>query len=365
MLTTIVKPTRDCNLACKYCYTEVRETGERMGLDVLVNFLDKAKQWEGERNPPSTSTHIIWHGGEPLLMGIGFFEQVVQLQAERSEGFAYHNSVQTNGTLLTPEFYQFLKEHGFGIGLSLDGPREINDRTRVRHDGSSSFDDVMRAIRLIQKEKGRTGVITVVSRENISRLDEVLAFCEAEGISPKLNPLIPSGCAREESDLAISPAEYGRVMSGLFSRWFETADQGYCRVDTFLNLMRSVMEGRPYGCDSHRTCQDTFLAMAPNGDLYPCCRFDGVAEYRLGNILEDDIATVMAHPAKQRINERFNHLDECHACDYVQLCNGGCAHNAYLAGNIDGKDIYCPANKVLFHTIKTTVLKALRVAEVK
>jgi uncharacterized protein len=94
MVTTIVKPTRDCNLGCKYCYTEIRDTGERISPETILAFFKKIKKYETKDAKGKSSTHIIWHGGEPLLMGLDFYKKVVEMQTRLSTpDFCYVNSV--------------------------------------------------------------------------------------------------------------------------------------------------------------------------------------------------------------------------------------------------------------------------------
>jgi uncharacterized protein len=140
-------------------------------------------------------------------------------------------------------------------------------------------------------------------------------------------------------------------MSKLFSKWFEGNDE-YVKIDTFTDIIKSFIEAKPYGCNYNQTCQDTFISLAPNGDVYPCGRFDGLTEYKLGNINNHKIEDIMDNPIRTILQKRHQHLDSsCSSCNISDICNGGCMHNAYLDGNIMNKDPLCVSNKMLFGTI--------------
>lgn len=353
MVTTILKATRNCNLACKYCYAGKIDPSQNISLETVKVFFEKIKEWElmisdGEK----TSTSIIWHGGEPLLLGQDFYKNAFEIQKElSSDNFTFRNSMQSNGTLLTEEYFEFLHKNKVSIGLSLDGPKHINDRTRVYPDGSSTYDDVMKAAKIIDK-KTKTGFITVITSKNINDLEEIADHYYKEGYNFKLNPLVPAGTALEHEDLSITPNQYGNKLSELFVPWFGN-DGDYSGIDTFKDILKTIIEDRAYGCNFNQACQDSFISLVPNGNIYPCARFDEEDKFLLGNIYTNTIDEIMNNPIKLQLKERYKTLDDsCKACDMGNVCNGGCMHNAYLNGDIMGKDPMCVGYKKLYSTIK-------------
>jgi uncharacterized protein len=371
MVTTIIKPTRDCNLGCKYCYTEVRDTGEKTSLETITVFLEKLKKWEldnikipkgAKPEEYSVYTNLIWHGGEPLLMGQEFYENIVLIQKEmETPNFKFDNSMQTNGTLLTEEYFDFLYKNKFGLGLSLDGPKHLNDLTRVYKDGSSAFDDIMRAAEIMKKKGDKPGFISVITSKNVNNLEEIADFFKEKKYGVKLNPLIPSGVALENEDLSVTPKEYGKNMSNLFRKWFSNNEKDYAKIDTFKDIIKSFIDAKPYGCDHNQTCQDTFISLGPNGDVYPCGRFDGIEDFILGNVHKNSMDEIMNSPVKEALRDRYKSLkSSCSSCNIEELCNGGCMHNAYLAGDIMKKDPFCASNKLVFGAVKEEMTKYLK-----
>ena len=125
----MTKPTGPiCNLDCKYCFYLEKE-----------NLYPETKQWAMSREileryvqqyiaaQPLDEVHFAWQGGEPTLLGVDFFRTVVELQKQHADGKCIHNALQTNGILIDDEWGEFLAEHQFLVGVSIDGPRELHD----------------------------------------------------------------------------------------------------------------------------------------------------------------------------------------------------------------------------------------------
>ncbi|MCW6190417.1 radical SAM protein, partial [Klebsiella pneumoniae] len=95
---------------------------------------------------PGSEVMFAWQGGEPTLCGIDFFRRVVALQKQYGEGKQIHNAFQTNGILLNDEWCQFLRDNGWLVGISLDGPAELHDAYRVNRSGKPTHHKVVEAI---------------------------------------------------------------------------------------------------------------------------------------------------------------------------------------------------------------------------
>jgi len=209
------------------------------------------------------------------------------------------------------------------------------------------------------------GAIVVLNRLNISHLQEIYDFAQQEGINLKLNPLIKSGKASDNyQDLGIGPEEYGNALVELFDQWFH--DNSSVKLDPFEDLMGNLLTGRPWGCNYSTSCQYSFISVGPQGDIYPCGRFDGVTDFKLGNINENDLQNVLLSAKRVSLQERASRIEQCHPCEYVKICNSGCMHNAYMKdGNIDSRDYYCASYKILFAHINQKMKVELSKAEVK
>src|SRR4051794_21950510 len=171
-----------CNLDCKYCFYLEKENlypdkhRWQMPDDVLESYI---RQYIEAQSVPEIQ--FAWQGGEPTLLGVGFFQKVVALQAQYAGGKRIANAFQTNGTLLDDEWCAFLKEHNFLVGLSIDGPRDLHDVYRVDKRQRPTFDDVMRGLAFLKKHDVEFNTLTVVNRANSQHPLRVYRFLKEIG----------------------------------------------------------------------------------------------------------------------------------------------------------------------------------------
>ncbi|MBU1129457.1 MAG: radical SAM protein, partial [Nanoarchaeota archaeon] len=149
-ITVIVKPTHNCNLRCKYCYIEENAEKGNMPLSLAEEAIKKVSEF-------SKTSNWIWHGGEPLLMGVDFFKEIQKIQKfYEKKGNEFYNGIQTNGTLINNEILDFIeKANDFDVGLSIDGPEKIHNRTRIYSNGKGSFKKVLKATKSIKERKNQ------------------------------------------------------------------------------------------------------------------------------------------------------------------------------------------------------------------
>jgi uncharacterized protein len=122
-----------------------------------------------------------WQGGEPTLLGIPYFKKVVELQKKHAKpGQRIENDLQTNGTLLNEPWAEFLKEHRWLVGLSIDGPRELHDAYRVFKNNQPTFDKVFNAAKLLKRFGVPFNTLTCVNRVNAKRPKDVYRFLRRE-----------------------------------------------------------------------------------------------------------------------------------------------------------------------------------------
>ncbi|MCG8430976.1 MAG: radical SAM protein [Candidatus Omnitrophica bacterium] len=341
--TVIVKVTNDCNINCRYCFVE--KTVPRGGFitdEVLKRLFD-----ELEEHSSAPAIRIIWHGGEPLLAGIEFFRKVVTMQKAYKK--KYTNCIQTNGLLLTEDIAGFLKDNSFQVGVSLDGPRALNDAVRVDRSGNGTFENVFKNILLLKEQKVPFGILVAVSRHNAGKAKELYSFCRQYGLPFKVSSLYTSGNARDNIDLlAISPDEYAGFLEELAQVWMD--DSSPVDIQTLESMLGNIIEHGRYQmiCSFSSDCCESFLAVGPTGDLYPCCLFQGFEEYRYGNISRMSIAGICHTAVWKELKGRADYIDNkaCPGCPIKEYCRGGCPFNAFTAyGSVMRKDHYCRTYK--------------------
>lgn len=352
--TIIVKVTNQCNLACNYCYGECSPSNNGiMNYATLENLIRKIFTYCVNNGTKSIS--IIWHGGEPLLQHIDFYKQVIHL--EKGYNVKTYNYLQTNGTLLTKENVIFFKDNEFKIGISLDGPQEFNDQNRIYMNGMGTYTNIMRGIDILRNHDIPVGVLSVISKANIYHLTDVYEFLKVNSFDAKINPLIKIGRATKMIDrLIISPEEWATNKIQLVKIWLR--DSNPVHLDCIENCMVNYYtQGTKSGeCHSKYSCQEEFLAVNYNGDVYPCGEFCDFHEYIYGNINEDSVEDILMSPLRLQLMQRSIQLLSCLDCSYYSICYGGCMFKAFAwRGTVYAQDFSCHYYKSLYRMLDDMV----------
>lgn len=366
-----------CNLACEYCfYLEKQVLYDavadcRMPDEVLATFIRKYVEAQ-----PTPVVEFVWQGGEPTLQGLAFFRRVVELQRPLAGLKTIANSLQTNGTLLDDEWCRFLKRHNFMVGISLDGPREIHDRYRRDRRGNGTFDRVMRGLKLLQKHGVEYNVMASVALETARRPVDVYRFFRDEGVEfIQFVPIVerlPDAAARrlglklagparldraephaDVTPWSVIPEEYGDFLIGVYEEWVRH-DVGKVFVMNFEWALNAWLGNPPPVCIHAGQCGRS-VVLEHNGDLFACDHFV-YPEYRLGNILRDDLARMV----EASIRSGFGASKEsalpgwCRQCDVLAACRGGCPKHRFAetCQGEPGLSYLCAGYKKFFRHIR-------------
>lgn len=352
-------------MSCAYCFFLKKHrlypgSRFRMSDEVLESYISQLI--ESHRTHPVT---VAWQGGEPTLMGVDFYRKTVALQEKYAKpGMAFENTIQTNATLLNDEWCQFLREHNFLVGVSIDGPRKLHDRHRMDKKGNPTFDRVMRGTRLLQKHGVEYNILVTVNRANASHPLEVYRFLRDEVGAPWMQ-FIPAiervihgkVSLRQEgsavSDRTVAPAQWGRFLTTIFDEWVRH-DVGKVFVQTFEAAVRNWAGlGSSGMCVFDPVCGHG-PAMEHNGDLYLCDHFVE-PDYLLGNIRERHMIELVGSDPQQKFGR--DKLDKlpgaCRRCDVRFACHGECPRNRFLTteDGEPGLNYLCDGYKAFFRHI--------------
>lgn len=335
----MVKPRGSiCNLDCQYCFYLKKEklypgASFRMSDEMLENY---TRQYIQAQAVPEVT--FAWQGGEPTLMGVDFFRKAVAYQEQyRRPGMKIHNAFQTNGTLLNDEWGEFLHQHNFLIGLSLDGPDRLHDAYRQDKGGQPTFKRVMRGLEILKKHEVEFNTLTCVSASNADHGLEVYKFLRDEAGSRYMQfiPIVERDHElgyQEGSRLtrrSVTGPQYGRFLIEIFDEWVRS-DVGKVFVQIF-DVSLARWSGHRAGlCIFEETC-GLGLAMEFNGDLYACDHFVE-PRYRLGNIHEKPLTELVNAPQQYRfgMDKRDKLPAYCRECEVRFMCNGGCPKDRIL-----------------------------------
>ncbi|MBP7050167.1 MAG: anaerobic sulfatase maturase [Phycisphaerae bacterium] len=324
--TLLIKPSgSDCNVDCAYCFyksraSEIGHGRQRMSDEVLERLV---KDYLGLRFPLSG---FAWQGGEPTLMGLGFFRKAVELQKRYGvAGQEVGNSIQTNAILLdNADWCRFLHENKFLVGVSIDGPKELHDHHRRDLGGHGTWDRVMAAIRRMKGSGVEYNTLTLVNRLTADHADEIFDFLVGLGV--RYLQFIPCVEVDPQSgqvaEFSVTPKQYGDFLCRVFDRWIAFGPDKLSIRD-FDSVLCHCIGGRHTICTFDRQCSQ-YVVVEHQGDVFPC-DFFVEPRWRLGNIFETPIEQ-LANCVQKKAFARMkgNLANKCLVCRHLAICRGGC-----------------------------------------
>lgn len=347
-----------CNLSCKYCFFLSKENlyGEHESplmseatLEAYIANLMAAS--------PGPRVEVAWQGGEPMLRGLAFYERAIALVESHRQ--PHHRQIlhtmQTNGTLIDEAWAAFFKRHGFLVGLSIDGPRELHNAYRIDKTGGGSFDAVIRGWNCLRTHEVDVNVLCTVHAANVDHPLDIYHFFRdelgarylqfipiVERATEETLPLANLGWGgphgrdrplyRQQGHLVTErtvPADkFGRFLISIFDEWVQR-DVGSVYVITFDVALGSWM-GQHNSCIVAPTCGSA-LAMEHNGDVYSCDHYVE-PEHRLGNVKESSLRALVASEQQVRFGRhKFDSLPNyCKECPVLFACYGECPRNRFI-----------------------------------
>ena len=345
VLTKPVGPI--CNLDCKYCFYLEKEvlypdtSKWAMPADVLESYI---RQYIEQQD--TDVIHFGWQGGEPTLLGVDFFRNIVALQTKYANGKQIENAFQTNGVLLNDAWGEFFSEQNFLVGVSIDGPRELHDAYRVDKGGQPTFDRVMRGIAVLKKHAVSFNTLTTVHRKNSYNPLDVYRFLRENGSGHvQFIPIVERVSAQTTQDgmtlvspsfsapakvsgWSVEPAQFGRFLCAIFDEWVRN-DVGKTFVQLFEVSLEMWLGMEASLCVFRKTCGSA-MAIEHNGDLYSCDHFV-YPEHRLGNIMEAPLGEMAMSPRQVKFGKDKNDTlpKYCRQCEVRFACNGECPKHRF------------------------------------
>jgi uncharacterized protein len=322
----------DCNLRCRYCFASTGDYhGPRglLSLDTGKRALEFLVAHSGNRK----NLELDFFGGEPMLN----FEVVKQLVAygrelEKDSGKRFRFTITTNGVGLTDEDAAFFSREMENVVVSLDGRKEVHDRMRPMADGSGSFEASLAGAKKVAASRpGRDWYVRgTFTANNLDFSEDVLALHDMGLEQLSIEPVV--------SDPDTKYALREEHLPQIFEQYEKLAREFYRRRKAgrrfiFFHFMVDLSQGpcivkRLTGCGAG----NEYVAVTPEGDIYPCHQFVGREGFKMGNVNEGTFDTA--------IQERFAKAHvlskpTCKQCWARYYCSGGCAANAHsFSGDI-------------------------------
>lgn len=365
-MTIIVKPTNDCNLDCKYCYDKpIRKSmpKTKMSLEMFERIIQMA-------NVESERVTILWHGGEPTLMGHDFYYAANDIMC-KYYATSFEQQMQTNGLAIynDEKWIHTFVECGIQPGTSYDGTYQY---MRSEKDNKKSY--LKKVIELFDESHlASKGSITIIHKDNIYNLIDLYEFLKEE-FNGEYYPTFNIGFSTEETnfdkfkiDGEIVYAEFSK----LYTHMLHDNTNSIISETNFVSSIIRLLKPDTYPMCENMDCRDNWLTILADGTLIPCSRFS--VYYNFGNI--NDYSSIKEIYASEKFKDYYNKVDEryerlCKNCKAFQMCHGGC-NAIFLRNRIEDEQLYCDHIKSLwlaaydsFQKVDTTKVLNKKIGEI-
>lgn len=317
-----------CNLRCEYCFADggtYNGAAENMSLDVALKAIDMIVSKSANRH----NLEVDFFGGEPLL-NFDVVKKTVEYarSIEKAHNKNFRFTITTNAMLLNDEIIDFFNKEMYNVVVSIDGRRSVHDCVRKTASGKGSFDTAIKnALRFKQLRKGQYYIRGTYTALNKDFSKDVLFLNDLGFDQLSIEPVVlpeNNRLAIKKEDIEQLKAEYDKLAEAYVERrkgekWFN-----------FFHFMLDIYNGP---CESKRLvgcgAGNDYVAVAPNGNIYPCHQFDGEKDYVIGNVLDGSFNTEIP---KFFAENNLLKKDKCRNCWAKYYCSGGCAANAIKYG---------------------------------
>ena len=334
-----------CNLRCKYCFADEGEYNGHKG-KMSLETAKKAIDYVVKRSGPRKNIEIDLFGGEPTMM----MDTIKEIIAYARENEAKWNkrirfTMTTNATLLTDEMMDYMDKELENIILSIDGRKEVNDKVRIRFDGKGSYDQILPNIKKMVAKRDKTKAHTVrgtFTRENLDFYEDVKMMVDEGFREISIEPVVLEDghpLALRKEDLPKIFESYDKLYDELVQKKAEGKEYNFYHFKVDLNGGPCVYK-RISGCGAGFE----YVAITPQGEVYPCHQFVGKEEYKLGSIYDDSYNADLGMSFKKA---HIYNKPKCRNCWARFYCSGGCqANNIAFNNDINNPyDIGCQMQK--------------------
>lgn len=337
-IEVVIKPTLRCNAVCSYC--NVTQKPVFMDLSVVERLFRMLSDYVNRE--AQCSITILWHGGEPMLMGAEFFKAVLDLDRKIFEERPTH-LMQSNLTLATPDLLDVLHDllNDRAIGTSWD-PFEGYRRLK---DGSAYLDRWYEGFESAVAYGFRVGMVYVVHGESLKYPQKIYYYFKNLGVdSLTIIPLEePAGAF---DGYRLEAPSWGRFLADIYEVW--RSDNRSLPLEPFTGweLLASGADATAHSYKESLNCCEPTLAISPEGDIYPCVRMLDISAGKVGNALSDSLDSILMRPdSSWRATRReIIRQGECGSCQWWKFCAGGCA----AASGTRCKTVWCEGYKLFF-----------------
>lgn len=325
-ISFLIKPASSlCNMRCRYCfYADVSEHREVKSHGIMDEPTMRALVDRALGLGEDAEITFAFQGGEPTVAGLDFFRAFCAYVDEHRARQTVHYALQTNGYVIDEAWAAFFHEHGFLVGVSLDGYRELHDWLRPDAQGAGTFRRVTDAIGLLRAAGVDFNVLTVLTAQLAKHPQQLYRFYQRERLDfVQLIPCLP-GLDEDADEFSLTPELFASFYRVFYRLWLEEFRRGtYRSVTLFDNVIPLFAGVRPQQCGMLGACAPQFVVES-NGDVFPC-DFYVLDEYRCGNVKTDSLEAMATCDAMRTfLAEPRRPCAVCADCPFEGICHRNC-----------------------------------------
>lgn len=316
--------SQSCNLSCVYCFEQL---SSEMNKIMPWSVADRAIDYFFKISKPMRT--IIFYGGEPLMNPDVFVKAVEKIRRiEQSQGLESKINMVCNGTLITRALAEFIALNRVNVSVSIDGPRNVHNRARVKRRNAGSYDDAVRGFTLLKQTGARASISCTIGDHNITELEAVAHFFVSE--------LKPDGVG---FNFMVGNSNNTSTMSDatqyLLKAYSILRDNGIYE-DRIMRRLKPITNGEPHLKDC--AAYGNQFAVRYDGQVGPCHAFCNSGDYFSGQIQNEDFTLNETTFSKWATRSQLNN-PACVSCPASLVCGGGCAFNSQrMNGGLDEID---------------------------
>lgn len=368
----IIKPTSFlCNMKCEYCFYLEKESfiefdkSRYLKGENLYNFMEKRILCCKDKN-----INFIWQGGEPLLLGIEFYNQAISIGEKLAKKYnrIISHSIQTNGTLIDENWTKLFYDKKILIGISIDGNEAHHNIYRKMADGKESFHKVISAIKLLNQYNVEYNTLTVVNNKNVLYPLDVYNFLKSLGVKfMQFIPVVEVDSALNENGMpiwlneneqdisiklapfSVEPLAYANFIKVIFREWLK-GDCTRISIRLFDVLLQAFTNQDVSLCVFKKHCGGENMVLEADGNIYQCDHFVYPnSKFFIGNI--DNLSVRDLYLAQEKWSLRkVDVAKKCKNCKWNFICHGGCPKHRFVKSQDDDRNLsyFCEAYQDIF-----------------
>lgn len=348
MPTLIFKETEACNSNCVYCDVIARKKPRTISFERLKKVFVYINEYLEKY--PQEHFSIVWHGGEPCIVGVDFYRKVLEFQDKHCPNTKdrIEHDIQTNLTLINEDLIAVFEKLGISrVGTSYEPYKGIRGFGPQR-DSDAYNKQFFRGIEMIERHGWGWGFIYVVTRSVLDKPLEIFHLLTNFKVKGgfQLHPVY-SYKNEDKNHVGITAKEFADFLGEIFKEWWPNRER-YPYVEPFFSYVNHYGKGGPVCCSESGNCAYSHIYIGPDGSYSHCGRSSDWDVFNVGNVDNLTIVEAFQHPYREDMAKRDSWLleNDCKGCEYFKICHGGCPLDGWnIKDTIFAKTEWCISRK--------------------